>query len=59
MAEKIPDIAGAPAARAIPKESGKAINATLTAAIKSFFQFSANPFMPFLGNASIKIGTDL
>ena len=59
MAEKIPDIAGSPAAKAIPKESGRAINATLTAAIKSFFQFSANPFMPFLGNDSIKIGAGL
>ena len=34
----IPDIAGAPAARAIPSESGKAIKETLTAAIMSFFQ---------------------
>ena len=38
-AENIPDIAGAPAANAIPRDSGSAINATLTAAIKSLFQF--------------------
>ena len=34
-ADRIPDIAGAPAAKAIPKESGKAIRETLIAAIRS------------------------
>ena len=48
-AEKIPDIAGAPAAKAIPNERGKAMSATLIAAIKSLCQFSVNPLIPVLG----------
>ena len=53
IAEKIPDIAGAPAAKAIPNDSGRAISATLTAAIKSLCQFSINPLIPVLGVDSI------
>jgi len=47
MAEKIPDMAGAPAAKAIPIESGRAMSATLMAAIKSLCQFSIKPSNSF------------
>ena len=46
-------MAGAPAAKAIPRESGSAINATLMAAMKSLCQFSINPLNPVLGSCSI------
>ena len=42
-------MAGAPAAKAIPNERGKAMSATLIAAIKSLCQFSVNPLIPVLG----------
>ena len=53
IAENIPAIAGAPAAKAIPNESGKAISATLKAATKSLCQFSISPLRPFFGLFSI------
>jgi hypothetical protein len=53
IADQMPAIAGAPAAKAIPNERGNAIRATLIAAIKSLCQFSIRPCMPFLGKPSI------
>ena len=55
VTENIPAIAGARAAKAIPKESGKAMSATLTAAIKSLFQCCTRPLNPPLGVPSINL----
>ena len=48
-----------PATKAIPKESGNAIKATLTAATKSLCQFSINPGKPFFGTFSIILTVQL
>ena len=53
MAVIIPAIGGKPLARAIPKQSGKAIRKTTNPAPKSCFQFCQRPLNPSLGTSFV------
>ena len=48
-------MAGAPAANAIPSESGSAMRETLIAAMTSPCQFSISPLKPVFGVDSIQL----